>query len=243
MKIQNILKGWTVYEIAWLVIATGIITTLGFMWEDTLIGMISSISGILCVIMAAKGKLATFVFGTIQAATYAYISFGYGLYGEAMLNAFFFLPFQFIGFALWWKHRNKTNTVAGEEIYAKRLSKKQWLYLIPIIITAVIAYGWFLTAIEAQQVRLDSMAVVLSVFAQFLMTFRYAEQWLMWIVINVLTITMWFLTLVQQNGNDWTVFAMWCAFLVNSIYGYLNWRKLAKNQPAEPAKIMEQTNA
>lgn len=234
MNTLNVLKGWTRYELIWLVVATTTIVTLGFMWQDTLLGMISSISGILCVIMAAKGKIATFFFGVIQAATYAYISFGYGLYGEAMLNAFFFLPFQFIGFWLWRKNRNTENKVSGEDVYAKRLTLKQWAVLIPVIIVSIIGYALILTSMDAQQVRLDSAAVVLSVFAQFLMTFRYAEQWVMWIIINVLTITMWFLTLVQQNGNDWTVFAMWCAFLVNSIYGYINWRKLAKNQQAQP---------
>ena len=239
MKTFNMFQKWTKFEIVWIVTAVVVITTLGFMWQDTLLGFISAISGILCVIMAAKGKIATFYFGAIQAGTYAYISYGYGLYGEAMLNAFFFLPFQVIGWILWFKNRKiKTEATHGEDVYAKRLTGKQWGFLIPIIIVAILGYAWVLTAIDAQQVRLDSAAVVLSVFAQLLMTFRYAEQWLMWIVINVLTITMWFLTLVQSGGNDWTVFAMWVAFLVNSVYGWLNWRKLSKTQ--EPENIVQE---
>lgn len=241
MKITNMFKDWTLFEKLWIVIAVATITTLGFLWDDTLIGFISSIAGILCVIMAAKGKIATFYFGAIQASTYAYIAYTYQLYGEAMLNAFFFLPFQVIGWIVWFKNRkNKTEATRGEEVYAKRLTLKQWAILTPIIIVVVVGYAFLLESIGAQQVRIDSVAVVLSVFAQILMTLRFAEQWLLWIVINVLTITMWLLVLVQSGGNDWTVFAMWCAFLANSIYGWLNWRKLAKNQTQEKTNILEE---
>lgn len=231
----KILKQWTPFELIWLVVATATITTLGFIWQDTWLGMVSSIAGIICVVLAAKGKIATFYFGIIQAATYAYIAYGYGLYGEAMLNAFFYFPLQFVGIWLWMKHR-KPNTEAtrGEDIYAKRLTIKQWAFIIPALAVVIVGYGWILTTINAQQVHLDSFAVILSVFAQILMTLRYADQWTMWIIVNVLTIALWFNTLIQQGGNDWTIFAMWCAFLVNSIYGWLNWRKLAKATP-EPA--------
>lgn len=232
MKTLNMFKNWTLFEKIWLTVATIAILTVSLLLKDTLLGTIASISGILCVVMAAKGKIATFYFGIIQAGTYAYMSYQYGLYGEAMLNAFFFLPFQFIGWWVWYKNRNTQSTL-GEDVYTKRLNLKQWLILAPIILVAVALYGWWLTELNAQQVRLDSFAVVLSIFAQFLMTFRYAEQWLMWIIINVLTITMWFLVLTQTGGNDWAIFIMWCAFLVNSVYGWMNWRKLAKTHQQE----------
>ena len=82
--------------------------------------------------------------------------------------------------------------------------------------------------IGAQQVRIDSVAVVVSIFAQILMTLRYAEQWIMWIVVNVLTIALWVITLTYSGGGDWAIFVMWCAYLVNSTYGWVNWRKLSQ---------------
>ena len=184
---------------------------------------------------AAKGKIATFYVGIIQAGTYAYISYGYGLYGEAMLNAFFYFPVQFVGLYMWMKHaKNKEKAVNGEDVYAKRLTKKQWLIFVPIVLVAVIGYAFALHSINAQQVRLDSAAVVLSIAAQLLMLGRFAEQWLLWIAVNVLTISLWVATLIQSGGNDWALVAMWTAFLVNSVYGYVNWRKLSKKELAEP---------
>ena len=184
---------------------------------------------------AAKGKIATFYVGLIQAGTYAYISYGYGLYGEAMLNAFFYFPVQFVGLYMWMKHaKNKEKAVNGEDVYAKRLTKKQWLIFVPIVLVAIVAYAFALHEINAQQVRLDSAAVVLSIAAQLLMLGRFAEQWILWIAVNVLTISLWVATLIQSGGNDWALVAMWTAFLVNSVYGYVNWRKLSKKELAEP---------
>ena len=74
------------------------------------------------------------------------------------------------------------------------------------------------------------MAVVLSVIAQFLMVKRYAERWVLWIVVNGLSIVLWAITLLQSGGNDWSMLVMWTAFLVNSIYGYVNWIKMSKEQ-------------
>jgi nicotinamide mononucleotide transporter len=227
------LKGWTLFEKIWLVVSVGTLVVLSFMWDDTLLGLISSVSGILCVVLAAKGKIATFYVGMIQAGTYAYLSYGYGLYGEAMLNAFFYLPTQFVGLYLWTKHRKgNKEAVNAEDIFAKRLTKKQWAILIPVMVAATAIYMTLLVTIGAQQARIDSVAVVLSIFAQILLMLRFVEQWIIWIVVNLLTIVLWFVTLVTSGGNDWTIFAMWVAFLVNSIYGYLNWRKISKPKEA-----------
>lgn len=220
---------WTVFEKSWILIAVTVITAVSVILGDNWLGFISSISGILCVIAAAKGKIATYYFGIIQAATYAWISYGYALYGEAMLNALFFLPIQFIGWYIWTKNRKQAQQAGhGEDVYTKRLSWKQWALLIPSIIGISLLYSVFLNSVNAAQVGLDSFAVIISLFAQLLMVLRYAEQWLLWITVNVLTITLWFRTLTTADGADWAIFVMWCAFLVNSVYGYINWLKLTK---------------
>ena len=186
------------------------------------------LSGITCVVLAAKGKLSTYYFGLINAVTYALVAYGYHLYGEAMLNVLFYLPTQFIGFALWFRARKRAeDAVNGEDIYARRLTRRQWMIGAPLVAAVTVGYVFFLASINAAQVHLDGIAVVLSITAQILMLLRFAEQWILWIVVNTVTIALWALTLVQSGGNDWAVLVMWIAYLVNSVYGYINWRKLS----------------
>lgn len=226
---KKIRQEWTVFEKVWIVLFTGITIYLYFAFDDTLIGLVSSVSGMLCVVLVAKGKISNYAFGVVQVSTYAYIAYGYGLYGEAMLNGLFYLPMNIIGFILWRNHKKKTNEVIqGEDIQTKRLTKKGWLYVLGSFVIGSLVYAELLYLLSAQQVRIDSMAVVLSIIAQILMVQRYAEQWLLWIAVNGLTITLWVITLIQTGGNDWNMVIMWVAFLFNSIYGYVNWLRISK---------------
>ncbi|OCA84205.1 nicotinamide riboside transporter pnuC [Bacillus sp. FJAT-27225] len=223
------LKDWTLFEKVWLLVFTGINIFLFFAWDDTLIGLISSITGMLCVVLVAKGKISNYYFGIIQTGTYAYISYTYGLYGEAMLNGIFYFPLQFIGIYYWKKNQIGQGTL-GEDVAVKRLTKKQWVWLSVIMVISSAVYAEILHLIGGQQVRIDSVAVVLSIIAQILMVKRFAEQWALWIMVNVLSILLWAITLFQSGGNDYNMLVMWSAFLINSIYGYINWIKMSQKQ-------------
>ncbi|WP_391557597.1 nicotinamide riboside transporter PnuC [Robertmurraya sp.] len=223
------MKDWTRFEMGWLAIFTMINLYLFFAWEDSLIGLISSISGMLCVVLVAKGKISNYYFGIVQTATYAYIAYGYGLYGEAMLNGLFYFPIQFIGIYLWSKNKTK-HGVKGEDVTVKSLTKSGWVTTVVTVTIFTIAYGFFLKYLGGNNVWTDSATNVLSVTAQILMLKRFAEQWLLWIAVNVLSIFLWLSALISQGGNDFSMLVMWSAFLVNSIYGYINWRKLYMKQ-------------
>ncbi|NYE06959.1 nicotinamide mononucleotide transporter [Bacillus niacini] len=231
---MGILKNWTRFEIGWLFTFTLINIYLFFAWSDSLLGLISSISGMLCVVLVAKGKIANYYFGIVQTLTYAYIAYGYSLYGEVMLNALFYFPVQFIGIYMWKKNKTE-HGVKGEDVIINSLTKKGWFYTVLSILILTIGYGFFLKFLGGNLVWTDSATNVLSIAAQILMLKRYTEQWLLWIAVNVLSIFLWLGALISQGGNDFSMLVMWSAFLVNSIYGYLNWRKLSIKQVQEAA--------
>mgnify|MGYP002662152205 FL=1 len=229
---MQLFKEWTWFERIWLMVFTAINVYLYVKWDSGFIGLISAMTGMMCVVLVAKGKISNFLFGVINTATYAYISYGYGLYGESMLNALFYLPTQFIGLWMWQRHRS-VNKVRDEDIEIKRLSVKGWAIVIASVVVGAYAYMHVLMALDAQQVRIDSVAVVMSVVAQILLTLRYAEQWVLWILVNVLSIALWVVTLSQSGGSDYSMPVMWTAFLINSIYGWINWLKLQQGKAVQ----------
>lgn len=229
---MKLLKDWTLFEKGWLVTFTLVNVYLFFVWADTLLGFITSISGMLCVVLVAKGKISNYYFGIIQTGTYAYIAYGYGLYGEVMLNALFYFPLQFVGLYLWNKHKAK-QTVLGEEIQVSVLTKKGWTLTLSSFVVIFVLYAYLLEKIGGNVVWIDSATTTLSVIAQILMLKRFTEQWLFWIAVNVLSIALWLKALILQGGNDVSMLVMWSAFLINSIYGYYNWSKVYKKQMGE----------
>lgn len=229
---MKFMKDWTSFEKCWLLIFTLINMYLFFAWDDTILGLITSISGMLCVVLVAKGKVSNYYFGIIQTGTYAYIAYGYGLYGEVMLNALFYFPLQFVGIYLWKQHTTDRK-IKGEDIQIKVLTKKGWIGTIVTFLAIFILYALLLKKLGGNVVWIDSATTTLSVIAQILMLKRYTQQWLFWIAVNVLSIVLWLKALILQGGNDVSMLVMWSAFLINSIYGYYNWSKVYKKQKGE----------
>jgi nicotinamide mononucleotide transporter len=90
----------------------------------------------------------------------------------------------------------------------------------------VIIYWQILTHLGGQLALIDAMSTVFSVIALIMQVARYAEQWLLWIIVNIVSVIMWIL-LIGKDSSAVTMVVMWIAYLFNSIYGYYNWKKLA----------------
>jgi nicotinamide mononucleotide transporter len=63
---------------------------------------------------------------------------------------------------------------------------------------------------------LDATSTVVSVVAMYLMVKRYATQWELWIIVDIVSTAMWI-------GKDWIMVAMWAAYLINAIWGFYQW--------------------
>lgn len=222
-KNKKFFAGWSKFEITWLVLSTVIMIALSIIWGDSTLALISGITGILGVVLAAKGKVSTYFFATINVAIYAFLTFNNHLYGEFMLNAFYYIPMNFVGFYLWSRHKDEDSG----EVEGKSLTPKQIVILLVAVTIVVLVYWQILSHIGGQLALIDAMSTVFSVVALIMQVARYAEQWLLWIIVNVVSVVMWVL-LLGKDSSAVTMVVMWVAYLFNSVYGYYNWKKLAK---------------
>ena len=139
------------------------------------VGSVAGIAGVFCVVLVAKGSIWNYLFGIINVSMYAYISYKASLYGDAALNALYYVPMQFIG---WWQWRRRGAAVskAGAEVEgqriqvkARRFNWKQRALLAAGCTAAVIAGGFVLEYFGDPQPFKDSTTTVLSIVAQALM--------------------------------------------------------------------------
>lgn len=177
-----------------------------------IIDTIAAICGIFSVVLCAKGKKSGFIFGLVNVIFYAIISFTNQYYGEVMLNTLFYVPMNIISYILWSKKEDINN-----DVEARSLSIPQ--ILIGIIIVGIITYGYhiILASLGGAMTMLDGMTTILSIVATILMAARYAEQWMCWIVIDIITTILWII------AGDPVMIAMWSAYTINAIYGYIIW--------------------
>lgn len=220
-------KDWTTFEKLWLLTFTGINIYLFFAWHDTLVGLTASLTGMLCVVLTAKGKISSFYWGLINILTYSYVAWQSKYYGDVGLNMLYYLPMTFPGIYYWKKNYKKDKT--AERVKVRSLCWKDkilWLF-ISLVITYDLGIG--LRYLGGNLPFVDSLTDVFSIVATVLLTYRYSDQWFYWIMVDVFSIVMW-VYIFLRDGNQVSMLVMWTAFLVNALYGYYNWRKMERNQ-------------
>lgn len=222
MKTKNYFSDWTLFEISWLIISTLTMLTLSIIWGDSPMALISGVTGIISVVLCAKGKISTYVFACVKVGLYAIIAYQNRLFGEVMLYGFYYLPMNIVGFYMWRKQKDDAGTVI-----VRRLTPKQIILLIIGLLIAITAYWRVLVALGGNLQLIDSITTILSIVAFLLQIGRFMEQWILWMIINVFSITMWSLLLGTPEGSV-TMIIMFSAYLINGVYGFRNWLKLSK---------------
>ena len=197
-----------------------------------IVGSVAGIAGVLCVVLVAKGSIWNYLFGIINVSMYAYISYKAALYGDAALNALYYVPMQFIG---WWQWRRRGAAVseaeaggAGVQVKARRFSWRQRVILALGCAIGVIAVGYVLKHFGDPQPFKDSATTVLSIVAQALMALAFMEQWALWIITNVISVTMWSICVARGEAHAAVMVIMWVFYLLNSLNGFRVWLKLSR---------------
>lgn len=221
--VKSELTGWKKMEVAWLAIASAVILALSIYWKDSMIGIMSALTGVWCVILTGKGKRSSFIFGTINVLFYAYIAFGAKYYGEVMLNLSYYFPMNFVGWFAWNKHMNEENG----EVIKSSLPRKKGIILYVCTAVAIFLYGLMLRALNGNLPFVDSMSTVVSVVAQILSVKRLTEQWVLWIVVDVVTVIMWAVNFAN-GGESIATLLMWSIYLLNAIIMYIRWKREVK---------------
>ncbi len=228
---RELFGGWSKFEAAWLLLFLAIQIVVFFIQPYSPAATIAAIAGILCVVFVGKGKISNYFFGLISVSLYAYVSYTYKLYGEMMLNLLVYVPVQFVGFYMWRRHMTRDNTVNEdnvEEVIAKGLNMKQWATVVVVTVIGTLAYIEFLKSLGSALPALDGATVVISLVAQVLMVLRYREQWILWILVNILTIALWTGMWLHHGETSLPLLLMYCMYLCNSVYGYYNWNRLVR---------------
>ena len=221
--LQNEISGWKKWEVVWLITACAIIVALSIYWQDTWMGILSATTGAACVICTGKGKLSAYVFGLVNSVLYAIISYQAALYGETMLNALYYVPMQFVGFYTWSRHMNtETN-----EVIKKNMTWTGRLIMTAFILAGTIGYGLLLRAMGDAMPFVDAFTTVTSVAAMLISVKMFAEQWWIWVVVDIVSVYMWFQSFLQGQEYIATLI-MWLVYLVNAVIMLVKWEREAK---------------
>ena len=113
------------------------------------------------------------------------------------------------------------------EVVKNNLSAKGAMIVYPLTAVGVVVYGIVLSAMGGALPFVDSISTVLSIVAQLLCLKRLAEQWIMWIIIDAVTVVMWAYN-YANGGESIATLLMWAVYLINAVIMFVKWRKDVK---------------
>ena len=219
---QEFINGYTTFDKLFMLSMLALQIIVFIIVPDTAISIICGISGVISTVLCAKGKISFYFIGFIQTFTYLVLAWQNYFYGEVLENIFYLVTMVWGIFV--WKKGSEIDESGAKNVKAQKLSIPMWIVLGVGTIIATTGVGFILEKIGNAQAYTDAATNVLAVVAQILMVKRYREQWIWWILVDILCLKLWFV------AGNWTMFAMYIAWTINCIYGFVNWTKLNKVQ-------------
>lgn len=171
-------------------------------------------SGVIYLILEIKQKKLMWIVGIITALFYIYIFYTSSLFAQVLLQIYYLLV-SLYGLREW---RREQKVEVG--IYYRRAPVKIWLYSL----LSVLLLFFFITYILKQftpdpMPASDAAATAISVLAMYWLSKSYIEQWLLWIVVNIITVVVCFSQQLYLTSLLYSIFAF------SALYGYTHWAK------------------
>ncbi len=211
------------------------------------IAAVSAILGVFCVVLGAKGSIANWIFGIVEACLHIYICFVTHIYGDFLQRLLWNLPMQFYGWKNWRKRERKDKSTT---IVTRYMSWNQRIYTVLAILIGTVCLGYFLKDFgpwlighlheilpdmqfktlktdydHPVQLWLDAFTTIISIITVYISTKAFVEQWFLWLIINITYICMW---LMSDSDFSFMTVAKYSVYLINSFYGIWMWNKLSK---------------
>lgn len=182
----------------------------------------SILTGFAAVYYAAKNNLLTWWFAILNALLLFSLFFQFQLYADVFLQLYF-LGIAIYGLLSWREERALpiTDLSLRFRLYLSFIALLIWPILIELISHLHLIFPAFFEK-PASYPYADSLIMILSILAQFLLTKRKIENWYLWIFVNVLGITVYGLKGIFLLSLQYVV------FLILALMGLREWKKLSK---------------
>ena len=175
------------------------------------------ILGVLNVLLLVRRSIWNYPFGIAMVGLYAFVFYEAKLYSDALLQLFFVVV-QLYG----WFHWARSRADAGE-IRVELLSNTARVLILLAAAAAIAGWGTLMHRYtDAALPYWDGSVAVLSVVAQILLARRYLENWVLWVVVDILSIGLY------ASRGLWLTLILYVIFLVLATWGLIEWQRVRR---------------
>lgn len=181
--------------------------------------MVATIFWLLSVYFTVKQNIWCWPTGVIMVSLYAYIFFGVKLYSDAILQVIYFF-LQFYGWYVWlYGGKNKTHALIRMISWRQRI-----IYLFIAILGTIFLWSIMHYHTDASFPYIDAGMTAFSLVAQWLLSKKILENWIIWIGVDLVSICVYYSK--ELYLTSW----LYLIFLILAIIWCITWIKEKKLQ-------------
>ena len=192
---------------------------LDYQTLDISLEIIAVVFGILSVWFSKKNNILVYPTGMISTSIFTYLLFKWSLLGDMMINAYYFMM-SIYGWYIWTRKVNNIVTPIS-----KVSSREKITSLIIFFFSLSFVYGIYnyFDKWGSYTSYIDNFTTAIFFVAMWLMANRKIENWIFWIIGNIISIPLYF-----YKGLTFTSI-QYIIFTVIAISGYYTWKKILDN--------------
>ena len=229
MKNRNIFKDFTRTEVLLLVLSVLTIIAVFCIFDRTnYLALTASLIGVVSLIFNAKGNPLGQLLILIFCVLYGIISLSYAYYGEMITYLGMTAPMAVFALVSWLRNPYQGNRA---EVQVRRLERRDaaWMLTLTVVVTAV--FYFILAALHTNRLIPSTLSVATSFLAAFL-TFRRSALFAAAYAANDLVLVVLWGLAAAEDRSYLLVLVCFSVFLVNDLYGFLNWLRMQRRQEA-----------
>ncbi|MCX6274946.1 MAG: nicotinamide riboside transporter PnuC [Bacteroidetes bacterium] len=172
-----------------------------------------TLSGIAGVWLTIRKNIWCFPAGLVNVGLYGILFFREKLYADAILQVFYVLLLVY-GWIQWKK------SPGLNEFYITPIKARSWFILVLLCLFSTFIIGTVLkTVTDASLPYLDSFLTSMSLIAQWMVAKKKIENWIVWIVADIIYVGMYFFKNLHLTA------ALYFVFILLALKGYNEWKK------------------
>lgn len=220
-------KYFTLSEIVlWYTSVSAIVISFFIFDSSGYLTLLASLTGVTSLIFNAKGNPFGQLLMIIFSLIYGIISNTFSYYGEMLTYLGMTMPMAVFALVSWL--RNPFNGKKSE-VAVNKISKKEHLFMWVLAVFVTTVFFFILKSFNTANIIPSTISVTTSFIAVYL-TFRRSPYYALGYAANdIVLIILWTLASLQ-NTKYISVTVCFTAFLINDIYGFINWRRMEKKQ-------------
>ena len=189
---------------------------------DITLEIIAVVFGFLSVWYSKQNKIWVFPTGIISTLIFVYLLFKWQLLGDMMINAYYFIM-SIYGWYIWTRKVDATQVTQISSTTSKEKKTSIALFFATLLFVFIV-YKIF-DKWTSWVAYIDTITTAIFFVAMWLMAKRKIENWLFWIVGDLISVPLYL-----YKGFTFTSF-QYFGFTFIAIFGYLAWKKnLRKTQ-------------